>query len=220
MLVSDRRRRDPRQRRPRLRAAPDHPPRHPPRLQAGPEDPVLPQDGGRSGRADGPGLSRAGRGAVARDRSAEGRGRALLRDHRERHVDPGRRAGRPEAQGWQDAGRRTRIQAARHLRLPAGPDAGRVPRAGNRRGRGRLRRGHEPPARAGARRRQVQDGRRPGVHRRQDRVPRLREAGTAAGQGHRAICGRRRGRRHAAGPDWRGSARQHPVLRRIRRPGR
>ena len=38
----DRRRRDSRQRRTRLRAAPDHPARDPPRLQAGPEAAVLP----------------------------------------------------------------------------------------------------------------------------------------------------------------------------------
>ena len=49
----------PSQRRPRLRAAPHHPPRHPPRLQAGQEDAVLPQAGARPGGADGRGLSRS-----------------------------------------------------------------------------------------------------------------------------------------------------------------
>ncbi|MNN05130.1 hypothetical protein D3C81_1178830 [compost metagenome] len=95
-----------------------------------------------------------------------------------------------------------------------------MPRAGNRRGRGRFRRRHEPPARAGTRRRQVQDGRRPGVRGRQDRVPWLRKAGVAAGVGHRAVCGRRGGRHHAGRPDRRGGAGQHAVLRRVGRPGR
>ena len=45
LRVPDRRRRDPGQRGPRLRAAPDHPPRHPPRLQARAEEAVLPQAG-------------------------------------------------------------------------------------------------------------------------------------------------------------------------------
>ena len=51
VLVPDRRRRDSRQRRPRLRAAPDRAPRDPPRLQAGPARAVLPQAGRRPGRA-------------------------------------------------------------------------------------------------------------------------------------------------------------------------
>ena len=45
LRVPDRRRRDSRQRGPRLRAAPDHPPRDPPRLPARPEAAVLPQAG-------------------------------------------------------------------------------------------------------------------------------------------------------------------------------
>ncbi len=53
LFLPDRRRRDPRQRRSRLCAAPHHPPRDPPRLQAGRARRVLLQDGARSGGADG-----------------------------------------------------------------------------------------------------------------------------------------------------------------------
>ena len=71
-------------------------------------------------------------------RHAESGGRALLRDAGKRHGDPGRRAGRrPEGA----AGRR-RLQAARHLRLPAGPVGRRLPRARRDGGRGGLPRRH------------------------------------------------------------------------------
>jgi alanyl-tRNA synthetase len=53
LLLPDRRRRHSRQRRPRLRAAPHHPPRHPPRLQTGRPRRLLPQDGARPGRRNG-----------------------------------------------------------------------------------------------------------------------------------------------------------------------
>ena len=74
LRLPDRRRRDPGQRRPRLRAAPDHPPRDPPRLQAR-------RRRSRSStswspdlvRADGRGLSGAARERGARHRGAEGR---------------------------------------------------------------------------------------------------------------------------------------------------
>ena len=114
--------------------------------------------------------------AAARHRSAEaGRG-ALLPDHRQRHGDPRSRAGR-----WrEDDRRRHRLQAARHLRLPARPDGRRLPRARRDGRQRRLRDGDEPPARAGARRRQVQDGARPGVRRRGDHLPRLRAPGVRA----------------------------------------
>ena len=55
------------------------------------------------------------------------------------------------------ARRRTRVQAARHLRLPARPDGGRVPRARRDGRRSRLRRRDGAPARSGARGGQVQD---------------------------------------------------------------
>ncbi len=51
--LSGQRRRDPQQRRPGLCAAPHRAPCHPPRLQAGQEDAVFPQAGGRSGQAHG-----------------------------------------------------------------------------------------------------------------------------------------------------------------------
>jgi hypothetical protein len=83
------RRRDPRQRRPRLRAAPHRPPRHPPRLQAGRAQALLPHAGGAAGGRDGRGLPRTAARHGARHRGAEaGRG-ALLPDHRQRHGDPG-----------------------------------------------------------------------------------------------------------------------------------
>ena len=72
------RRRDPEQRRPRLRAAPHHPPRHSPRLQAGQKDAVFPQAGGRFGPRDGRGLPQLAKRAAAHHRGAEGRGRAFL----------------------------------------------------------------------------------------------------------------------------------------------
>ena len=62
LRVPDRRRGDPGQRGPRLRAAPDHPPRHPPRLQARPEAAVLPQARRGPRPADGRGVSRAAQG--------------------------------------------------------------------------------------------------------------------------------------------------------------
>jgi alanyl-tRNA synthetase len=72
------RRRQPVQRRPRLCAAPHHPPRDPPRLQAGQENAFLPQAGGRPGQTDGRRLSQAERGRSPHHRGAQGRRRALL----------------------------------------------------------------------------------------------------------------------------------------------
>ena len=126
LLLPDRRRRDPRQRRPRLRAAPHHPPRHPPRLQARRAQSRsstrwCPTWWPRWARPI-PSLAAS---TGARDGGAEaGRG-ALLRDHRPWHGDPGSRTGRLHGRSRQrnDAlQRRDRIQAARHLRLPARPD--------------------------------------------------------------------------------------------------
>ena len=57
--VPDRRRRAALERGPRLRAAPDHPPRHPPRLHARPARAVLPQARRHARAGDGRGLSRA-----------------------------------------------------------------------------------------------------------------------------------------------------------------
>ena len=126
-----RRRRDPGQRGPRLRAAPDHAARDPPRLQARRAQAVLPRAGRRRSppRWATPTPScAASRQRV--DRRAEAGGGALLPDDRQRHGDPRggarRRCDRP-ARG-RVVGRR-RLQAARHLRLPARPDRRRLPRA-------------------------------------------------------------------------------------------
>ena len=123
--LPDRRRRHPGQRRPRLRAAPDHPPRDPPRLQAGPEAAVLPPPGRRPRQGDGRCLPRAARREGPCGAGAEGRGRALRRDARERHEGARGRArlGR-EAARW-----RNRVQALRHLRLSRGPHRRHLPRA-------------------------------------------------------------------------------------------
>ena len=68
LRVSDRRRRDSRQRRPRLRAAPHRAPRDPPRLQAGAEAAVLLQAGARSRQGDGRSVSRTRRRAASASR--------------------------------------------------------------------------------------------------------------------------------------------------------
>ena len=119
---------------------------------------------------------------------------------------------------WQR--RRDRLQAARHLRLPAGPDGRRLPRAWRHGGQRRLRRGHAAPARTGPRQGQVQDGAGAGLRRRGHRLPRLRAPGVRALPCHRdlhrrlagAACACRRRRGHRARP--------HALLCRERRPGR
>ena len=83
-----------------------------------------------AGRRDGRCVSRAAARCGARDRGAQGRGGALLPDHRQRHGDPGSRAGRRQRQADR---RRDRVQAARHLRLSARPHRRRLPRARRRR---------------------------------------------------------------------------------------
>ena len=174
VLVPDRRRRDSRQRRPRLRAAPDRAPRDPPRLQARPQGRVLPQARRRSGRRDGRGVSGTAAGTAARHRRAAPGRRAFLRDDRARHVDSRRRTRRAGEEGHEAARRRTRVQAARHLRLSARPDGGRVPRARRDGRRRRLRRRDGSPARSGARGGQVQDRGGPRILGREDHLPRLR----------------------------------------------
>ncbi len=73
--------------------------------------------------------------------------------------------------------RRHRLQAARHLRLPARPHRRHLPRARGHRGRARLRRRDGAPEGAGPCRRQVQDGGQPGIRRPGDHLPRLHAAG-------------------------------------------
>ncbi len=212
--------RDPGQRGPRLRAAPHRAPRDPPRLQAGPQGRLLPQAGGRPGGRDGRGLSGTEGSRRPRDRrAAPGRG-ALPRDHRARHDDPRRGAGRARRQGRQAARRRTGVQAARHVWFPAGPDGRRLPRARHDGRRAGLRRRHGAPARAGARGRQVQGHPGPRILGRQDHLPRLRGHRLRRREDRRALRGRH-GRPAGAGRRaGGGGAGPHAVLRRIGRPGR
>ena len=105
------------------------------------------------------------RGARARRGDGEARGGALRRDARSRHgADPRvheRAPWRRAARGRRHAGRRqVPVHAVRHVRLPARPRRGGVPRrglVGSAGEPGRLRRGDGGPARAGARRRVVRD---------------------------------------------------------------
>jgi alanyl-tRNA synthetase len=79
-----------------------------------------------------------------------------------------------ERQGADRVQRRNRLQAARHLRLPARPHRRHLPRARGARRQRRLRRRHGAPEGAGARRRQVQDGGQPRIRRPGHHLPRLR----------------------------------------------
>ena len=114
LRVPDRRRRDSRQRGPRLRAAPHHPPRDPPRLQARPDAAVLPQAGGRSCAGDGRGLS------GARERAASA-SRRCSKQEEERFAETlenGMKVLEGALQSRrQDARRRDGVPALRHLRF-------------------------------------------------------------------------------------------------------
>ena len=90
LLVPGRRRRDAVERRPRLCAAPHHPPRHAPRAQARRRAHVLRRAGAGAGRGDGRGLSGAAREAGLHPRcAAEGR-RAVRAHAGHRHDAAGR----------------------------------------------------------------------------------------------------------------------------------
>ena len=84
--------------------------------------------GAGAGAQDGRGLSRARPGAGADRGDAEAGGDPLPADARPRAAAAGRRA-RQAARGGGAAGRGG-VQALRHLRLPARPDAGRAAREG------------------------------------------------------------------------------------------
>src|SRR5450830_32691 len=101
------------------------PPRAAPRPQAGPDQAVLLQAGGRPERRDGHGLSGTDGQAGLCAAGAEDRGRAFRRDAGKRHEDPGSAAG----QGRDQARWRHRLHLVRHLRLPARPDGRHLPRA-------------------------------------------------------------------------------------------
>ena len=84
LLVPDRRRRHALERGARLRAAPDHAPRHAPRPYAGRARAADVAPGAGAGRRDGPGLPRAGPRRAADHRGAEARGDAVSRHARAR----------------------------------------------------------------------------------------------------------------------------------------
>ena len=143
----DRRWSDALQRRPRLCAAPDHAARHAPRPPAGRRRPADAPPGADPDRRNGRGLSgTAARRSRHRRHPAPGGG-AVSPHARSRH-GPARRGHRPPGRGRGAVGR-DRLQALRHLRLPAGPDPGRGARQGPDGGPGRFRRGDDPPARTG-----------------------------------------------------------------------
>ena len=152
LLVPDRRRGDPGQRRPGLRAPPHHPPRDPPRLQARPGKAVLPhaRPGARGG--DGHRLPGAREGRGPRRARAEAGREALRGDARERHGAA--RDGHRENAG-QDDRRRDGVQALRHLRFPGGPHRRHRARARALDRPGRVRAGDGIAARSRARRQQV-----------------------------------------------------------------
>ena len=192
------------QRRPRLRAAPDHAPRDPPRLQARRAQAVLPQARRRRWppRWATP-IPSCARDRPARHRRAAAGGGALLPDHRQRHGDP-RGGARRARRTAQVARRRRRVQAARHLRLSARPHRRRLPRA---RRRASTRRGFDAlldeQRERGARRRQVQGGAGPRVQRRADAPSTATSSSThESGEGRRGLRRRqRRSSRRAAGDD-------------------
>ena len=149
------RRRDAGQRRARLCAAAHHPPRDPPRLQAGPQDAVLPQAGGRPGGGDGRGLSAHG----SSSRRASPRCSRPRRSASSRRWKPAWRIlDAALAGGVTGAAGRCGVQAARHLRLSARPVGRRLPRTRPDGRRGRLCRRDGQAEDAGARGRQVPHG--------------------------------------------------------------
>ena len=184
----------------------------------GAQEPDGLQAGADAGARDGRCLSRAGARAALDHRDAEARGRPLQEDagHRPeaaRRRDQGLRAPAARAEG------RRRLQALRHFRLPARPDAGRPARARHQ-GRCRgLREGDGRAARQGARGmgRLRRDGR-PGdlVRRapegRRDRVPGLRHrARRGPDQGDRDRRPRSRRRCRPARPAGSSSTRRRSM---------
>ena len=201
--LPDRRRRAALERGPRLCAAPHHAPRHAPRRAARRERAADVQARAGAGARDGPGLSRAHprRGADHRD-AASSRRRASARRSSAACSSSTRRRRALKQGDMLD--RRDRLQALRHLRLSARPDAGRAEAARHRR---RLSPASTPPwsgsaprrARAGpapARRRPTSVWFALARQARRDRVPRLRHRDRRR-RGHGARQGRQGGRRRS-----------------------
>ena len=116
-VLPDRRRRPAVERRPRLRAAPDHAPRDAPCAIARRQGAADAPSGLGAGARDGPGLSRIGpRGKPDRGNAAAGRD-TLPQDAGARAVDPRREEQRPEK--GRHVRRRHRLHAVRHLWLSA-----------------------------------------------------------------------------------------------------
>ena len=216
-----RRRRHPRQRGPRLRAAPHHAPRHPPRLQARREEALLPHAAAGAGRRDGRRLPRAAPRRAAHRRRAAAGGGALLPDHRQRHGDPRGRSAR--------AGR-----AAQRARRRAAPSSCTTPTAS---------RSTSPPTSAASAASTVDDAGFDAAMARQRDAGARGRASSACSRASSTAAARppstatsssptsrrrssavyvdgtrgraRRGRRRRGG-----GARPHAVLRRVGRPGR
>ena len=211
-------RRAARQRRPRLRAAPHHPPRRATGRGHRPGRAVPREAGRRGDRADGRRVPAAGRRA-ARDRARHpGRGSALPPHPAPGHGHPGRgAASRPGRR--HRAARGGRVRASRHLRLPLRPHARDGGGVGHERGRGALRAPHGGAARARPRR--PEGGRLQRRPRRAGGVPApaRRPAGVVRGlRAPRGVHGRAGPRRAGRRPSGR-QARRVAVLRRGRRSG-
>ena len=215
-----RRRRAAVQRGARLCPAPHHAPRHAPRPAAGRERAADVAARAGADARNGAGLSRALARRDADFGDAEARGDALPRHARARPGDPG--GGDARARARRQARRRGRVQALRHLWLPARSDPGRAARARHGRRRRRFRRGDGAPARRGAQGlgRLGRSGDRDGVvffarAARRDRVPRLRDR-DRRGRGERDRARRRRGRLARRGRARLARPQPDAVLRRVR----
>ena len=192
LQLPDRRRRDTGQRRPRLRAAPDHPQRDPPWLQARAEAAVLLPPGRRPGPRRWAMPTRSCVGASRTASSLKAGGRALRRDARERHgASSSRRS--PRAKKLLDGDTVFRLYDTFGFPVDLTADIARergvrIDMAGFEAAMDQQReraRGVEVRRRIHAR-----------VRGREDRVPRLRHADRLDGEGRRALP--RRARRSSA----------------------
>ena len=209
---------------PRLRPAPHHAPRHAARPHARRQGAADVPAGAGTGAANGRDLSRAGARAAAHRRDPEAGRNALPQDAGERPGSP-RRGKRLPGEGRRVL-RRHRLQALRHLRLPARSDAGRL-EAARHHGRPRgLRSGDAETEGGGA---QGLEGFRRCCHR--DRLVRAQGArrrhrlsglrhGSGRGRNSRHPGRRQGGWQRQARRRSRAGAEPDAVLWRVRRPGR
>ena len=167
----------------------------------------------------------AGARPAADHRDAQARGDALPQDAGE-GPRPARRGEREPEEGRR-VRRRHRLQAVRHLRLPARPDAGRAEAARHHRRHGGLRRGHGEAEGGGA---QGLEGLGRGGHRGrlvrdQGRAPAPRDflgydTETAEGEIRAIVKDGKEAKGLKAGERGRAGAQPDAVLWRVRRPGR